>query len=153
MPLYINRFRRVRHADPNCRATRASKDGLEETYGGQPVRPPARVVEIPDPTDRAELQAIRDLTCPCFYCVPGARESWESLPIAFEHKVERDPYMDWTNAAVVIRNEPSQSHPGFVQVVGMSGDGREVIVEEASPEGYVIGELVATGPCGGDDED
>jgi len=38
-------------------------------------------------------------------------------------------------------------------VVGMSGDGREVIVEEASPEGYVIGELVATGPCGGDDED
>jgi hypothetical protein len=61
--------------------------------------------------------------------------------------------MDWTNAAVVIRNEPSQSHPGFVQVVGMSGDGREVIVEEASPEGYVIGELVATGPCGGDDED
>jgi hypothetical protein len=34
----------------------------------------------------------------------------------------------------------------------MSGDGRGVI-EEASPEGYVIGELVATGPWGGDDED
>jgi hypothetical protein len=106
MPLYINRFRRVRHADPHCRAVRVSEDGLKEFYAEQPVRPPARVVEIADPTDPAELQAIRDFTSPCVYCVPGARESWEHLPIVFEHKDERDPDMDWTSAAVVIRNEP-----------------------------------------------
>jgi hypothetical protein len=41
----------------------------------------------------------------------------------------------------------------LIQVVGRSGDGREVIVEEASPEGYVIGELVATGPWDDHDED
>jgi hypothetical protein len=152
MPLYINRLRRVRHADPHCRAIRASEDGLAERHVDQPVRPPARVVEISDPTDPAELQAIRDFTYPCVYCVPGARESWKSLPIVFEHKDERDPDMDWTYAAVVIRNEPSRSYAGRVQVVGRSGDGRELIIEEASPEGYVIGDLVATGPWD-DDED
>lgn len=153
MPLYINRFRRVRHMDPNCRALRASEEGLDAAYEGQPIRPPARFVEIPDPTDPAEVEAIRDFTYPCFYCVPGARESWRCLPIVFENKDERDPSMDWTNAAVVIRNEPSPSHPGLIRVVGRSGEGREVIVEEASPEGYVIGELVATGPWDDDAED
>jgi hypothetical protein len=146
MPLYINRFRRVRHADPDCRGIRASAEGLKEEYEGQPVGPPARIVEIPDAKDPAELEAIRDFTSPCFYCVPGARESWESLPIVFEHASERDPAMDWTDAAVVIRNEPSPSDPDLVQVVGRAGDGREVIVEEASPDGYRIGELVDIGP-------
>jgi hypothetical protein len=152
MPLYINRFRRTRHADPHCRAIRASLEGLEETYP-ESVRPPARVVEIPDPTDPAELQAIRDFTYPCVYCVPGARESRESLPIVFEHPNERDPEMDWTNAAVIVRNEPSPSHPGLVQVIGRRGGGREVIVDEASSQRYVIGELVDTSPWDDDEED
>jgi hypothetical protein len=101
------------------------------------------VVEIPDLTDPSELQAIYDFTYPCFYCVPGARESWHSLPIVFEDKAERDPQTDWANAAVVTRNEPSSSHPGLIQVVGRTGDGREVIVDHAAPSRYIIGELVA----------
>lgn len=36
-------------------------------------RPPARIVEILDPTDPGELEAIRDFTSPCVYCVSGAR--------------------------------------------------------------------------------
>jgi hypothetical protein len=74
--------------------------------------------------------------------VPGARESWGSLPIVFESVYERDQSMDWTHAAVVIRNEPSPSHPGLLQVIARSGDGREVIVDEAAREAYRIGELV-----------
>ena len=149
MPLYINRFTRKRHADPHCRAIRIS-----QSYDtGEPVRPPARIVEIPDATETAELEAIRDFTYPCVFCVPGARESWESLPIVFEQQDERDPDMDWTDAAVVIRNEPSPAHPGMIQVVGRTGDGREVIVDEASAPGYVIGELVDTGPWDDDEED
>ena len=50
---------------------------------------------------------------PCFYCVPGARESWASLPIVFEHAYEGDPEMDWTHAAVVIRHDPSPTHPAW----------------------------------------
>jgi hypothetical protein len=146
MPLYVNRFRRVRHIDPDCRAIRASAEGLDATYGDTPSRPPARIVELPDPTISAELEAIRDFTSPCVYCVPGARESWNSLPLIFEQPEERDPAMDWSSAAVVVRNEPSPSHPGLVRVVGRSGDGREVIVEEACADGYVIGELVDTDP-------
>lgn len=65
MPLYINRFRRVRHTDPDCRAIRASDEGLAATYVDTPNRPPARIVEIPDPTVSAELEAIRDVTSPC----------------------------------------------------------------------------------------
>jgi hypothetical protein len=47
----------------------------------------------------------------------------------FESVYERDQSMDWTHAAVVIRNEPSPSHPGLLQVIARSGDGREVIVD------------------------
>jgi hypothetical protein len=146
MPLYINRFRRVRHTYPDCRAIRASAHGLAATYADTPNSPPARIVEIPDPTISAELEAIRDFTSPCVFCVSGARESWRSLPIIFEQPEERDSGMDWRSAAVVVRNEAAPSHPGLVRVIGRSGDGREVIVEEACPEGYVIGALVDTGP-------
>jgi hypothetical protein len=83
--------------------TISSLEGAYEAH----VRPPARFVEIPDPTDPAELDAIRDFTYPCAYCVPGARESLKSLPIVFESPDERDPEADWTHWAVVIRNEPS----------------------------------------------
>jgi hypothetical protein len=146
MPLYINRFRRVRDTDPDCRAIRASDEGLTATYGDTPSRPPARIVEIPDPAVPAELEAIRDFTSPCVYCVPGARESWNSLPLVFEQPEERDPAMDWSSAVVVVRNEPSPSDPGLVRVVGRSGGGREVIIEQACPDGYVIGALVDTDP-------
>lgn len=146
MALYINRFRRVRHTDPDCRAIRSSNEGLDATYGDTASRPPARIVEIPDPTVPAELEAIRDFTSPCVYCVPGARESWRSLPLVFEQPEERDPEMDWSSAAVVVRNESSPSQPDLVRVIGRSGDGREVIVEEACPDGYMIGELVDTDP-------
>lgn len=74
--------------------------------------------------------------------MPSARESWRSLPLVFEQPEERDPEMDWSSVAVAVRNEPSSSHPGLIRAIGRCGDGREVIVEEACPEGYVIGELV-----------
>ena len=141
MSLYINRFRRVRHADPHCRAIRLSEQGLAEQYPDEHERPPARVVEIPEPTDPAEIEAIRDFTFPCVHCVPGARESWKSLPIVFEHKDERDPYADRDQWAVVVRNEPSPSHPGMVQVVGKSPGGEEVVIYQSeTPER--IGETV-----------
>jgi hypothetical protein len=147
--LYINRFKRVRHADPDCYAIRASKVGLEdyrETRGGVP---PARFVEIPDPTDPAELQAIRDFTSPCFYCVPGARESWESLPLIFEQPIEREPDDEWNHMAVIVRKEPSPSNLDWVVVVGASRDGAEVVVDHG-PDGYTIGEIVDL--ANGDDE-
>lgn len=151
MPLYINRFRRVRHADPHCRAIRLSEQGLAEAYAEERVRPPARFVEIPDPTDPAEIEAIRDFTYPCVYCVPGAREAWKSLPIVFESKDERDPDADWNHWAVVVRNEPSPSHPGMVQVVGKSRGGEELVIYQSqTPER--IGETIYLDDEGQDDQ-
>lgn len=71
VPLYINRFSRRRHVDPDCRGIHLS----DEMVGQIGPRPPARILEIPDPTDAAEIDAIRDFTYPCIWCVPGARES------------------------------------------------------------------------------
>lgn len=151
MPLYINRFRRVRHADPHCRGIRLSEHGLAEAYADERVRPPARFVEIPDPTDPAEIEAIRDFTYPCVYCVPGARESWKSLPIVFESRDERDPYANWNDCAVVVRNEPSPSHPGMLQVVAKSRGGEErVIYQSQTPER--IGETIYLDDEGQDDQ-
>jgi hypothetical protein len=88
VPIYINRRTRVRHADPECSALRLSQNYLDDEYADMPERrPTARVVELPDPSDPAEIEAIRDFTYPCQRCVPGARESWKSFPIEFE-----DPY-------------------------------------------------------------
>lgn len=152
MPLYINRFRRVRHADPNCRAIRASEDGLEETYGGQPVRPPARVVEIPDPTDRAETSSNPRLHLPLLLLRAGRTRI---LGILADRLRAQGSTRSVRGLDKCSGGDPQQAltiASWLRSGRGMSGDGRGVI-EEASPEGYVIGELVATGPWGGDDED
>ncbi len=89
--IFINRRTRVRHADPDCSALRQSKQMLEEFYADEPSRRPTRrIVEVPDPSDAAEAEAVRDFTYPCIYCVPGARESWASFPIDFEEPYEYD---------------------------------------------------------------
>jgi hypothetical protein len=90
VPIYVNRRTRVRHVDPECSALRLSKVYLDEEYVDEPEqRPKARVVELPDPQNPAEIETLRDFTYPCQRCVPGARESWKSFPIDFE-----DPYED-----------------------------------------------------------
>jgi hypothetical protein len=103
--------------------------------------PPARIVEIPDPSDPAEIEAIRSFTTPCTWCVPGARSSWETCPVVFEHPDERDPGTDWTDLYVVVRNEPSRSPDGSTNVVGRSSDGRDVIIareQHPVPPGTLI---------------
>lgn len=97
MPLYINRRSRVRHVDPQCSAIRASLELLDDywdpnrPFADDPKRKPtARLVQIPDPTETAETEAIRDFTSPCTRCVPGARQSRASLPIDFEDPYEYD---------------------------------------------------------------
>ena len=74
MPLYVNRFTRRRLVDPSCRAIREPAGGADDDHFGE-TRPPARILEIAEPTDPAEIQALRDFTSPCTFCVPGARES------------------------------------------------------------------------------
>lgn len=109
--------------------------------GQMGARPLARVLEIPDPTDPAEIAAIRDFTYPCIWCVPGARESWDARPIEFESRDELDPGMDWTDVVIVVRNEPSPSHDGRFRIVGRTHDGEEVIVNEGEhtiPPGTLI---------------
>lgn len=126
MPLYINRFSRRRHVDRNCRAIHLSN----EMVGQMGPQPPARILEIPDPTDPREMDAIRDFTYPCIWCVPGARESWEARPVEFESRDELDPGTDWTQVLIVVRNEPDESAAGRFRVVGRTRDGKEVIVDE-----------------------
>lgn len=77
------------------------------------------------------------------WCVAGARESWDARPIEFEHRDEIDPGTDWTDLAIVIRNEPSPSHNGLVQVVARTRDGGEHIYEDQSPEPVRPGTLVS----------
>lgn len=94
--------------------------------------PPARILEIPDPADAGEMNAIRDFTYPCIWCVPGARESWDARPIEFESRDELDPDMDWTGVLIVLRNEPSAMRDGRSRIVGRTRDGKEVIVNESA---------------------
>jgi hypothetical protein len=57
---------------------------LDEHWGDGEERPQERIVEVAEPDDQAELQAILDFTYPCQRCVPGARESWDLFPFYFE---------------------------------------------------------------------
>jgi hypothetical protein len=89
VPIYVNRRTRVRHVDPACPALRQSKQLLDAWYEDEPERrPTGRIVELPDPTEHAEIEAMRDFTYPCIRCVPGARDSWASFPIDFEDSYE-----------------------------------------------------------------
>jgi hypothetical protein len=48
---------------------------LDDLYRDEPERKPtARIVELPDPTDAVEAEAIEAFSRPCVLCVPGARE-------------------------------------------------------------------------------
>lgn len=126
VPLYINRFSRRRHVDPQCRAIHLSN----EMVGQLGPSPLARILEIPDSADPSEMDAIRDFTYPCIWCVPGARESWDARPIEFESRDELDPGVDWTGVLIVVRNEPSALRDGRFRIVGRTRDGEEVIVNE-----------------------
>lgn len=139
MPLYINRKTRVRHVDLDCRAIRYSEEGLADI--DPDARPVARIVEIPDPTDAAVIRAIRDFTIPCTFCVPGARHTRKALPFVYEDPSERDPYMDWTDVVVVVRNEPSPDRSGWVRVVGRLRDGTDVVIGD-EPEPWVVGTIL-----------
>jgi hypothetical protein len=68
----------------------------------------------------------------------------------FESKDERDPNADWNHWAVVVRNEPSPSHPGMVQVVGKRGGEELVIYQSQTPER--IGETIYLDDEGHDDQ-
>ena len=95
MPLYVNRKTRVRHVDPNCHVLRYSRRLLDHFYDHDPERKPtARILELPDPTDPREVEAIRDFTRPCILCVPGACASAAALPFEFEDPDEYEPYDD-----------------------------------------------------------
>jgi hypothetical protein len=73
------------------------------------------------------------------YCVPGARNSWDACPIAFQHPDERDPIYDADGVVIVVRNEPLPD--GTVRVIGRSRDGQEHVVCE-SKEPYAAGALL-----------
>jgi hypothetical protein len=92
LPLYVNRKTRVRHVNPQCPALRQSESLLDEAWEHDPERrPTARIVEIPDPADPDELEAVHAFTTPCVWCVPGARALWASFPLDFERTYEYDP--------------------------------------------------------------
>jgi hypothetical protein len=135
MTLYINRYTRVRHADPACSALRRSFEMAGSLDG---VQPPLRIAQLPEPADADEAEAIRQFTHPCTICVEGARESWDALPIVFESRHELDPYMDWTDLAIVVRNEPTDA--GEFRVIGRLRNGDEVVIDSGGP--LPIGEIV-----------
>lgn len=135
MTLYVNRYSRVRHADPACSALRRSFEMAGSLDGTQP---PLRIAQLPEPTDEAEAEALRTFTYPCTICVEGARASWDALPIVFESRDELDPEMDWTDLAIVVRNEPADA--GEFRVIGRLRNGDEVVIDSRGP--LPIGELV-----------
>ena len=77
--------------------------------------------------------------------MPGARESWAFLPIVFESAAERDPHMDWTHVAVVIRMNPRRRIRACSRSSEDPETAEDVIIDEAAPEAYLIGELLDTG--------
>jgi hypothetical protein len=92
---YVNRKNRKRHADPDCRALKLTRelfqdmhesgfyDGYEESEDEPPPTYETRVVEI-DPATPEEVAALEAFTIPCKLCVPGARALWEHFPYDFE---------------------------------------------------------------------
>jgi len=89
---YVNRSRKNRHLNPNCRGLQLSRQGLEEqaAYGAYESMDPeevptyeTRVVRV-EVEDAEQAAALEMFTWPCSLCVTGARAIRQHLPFYFE---------------------------------------------------------------------
>jgi hypothetical protein len=91
--LYVNRKTACGTSTPVAMRCATRARCFDDLYRDEPERKPtARIVELPDPTDAVEAEAIEAFTRPCVLCVPGARELSQALPFEFEDPDEYEPY-------------------------------------------------------------